>query len=414
MITYDESLQILKAAAESHCSGGTEETPLLQAVGRVLAEDIFAREMSPPFDNSAMDGFAVNVDSYKNILRSGKDVIPVQSLVSAGDGDFSSIKKQGAIEIMTGAPIPSPYFDAVVRVEDVVQTRDEIGNRCLRISQIPVVGENIRRSGEDSKIGSKLLAKGQKIINEHILVLATQGIEKVKVKERIKVGILSTGKEIVGYESKTLGPGQIRNSTGVYLEAALSAPIYDVKNYGIIQDDQSIYIRHLKAIFEDENDILISTGAVSMGVYDFVRPALESIGAKIHFHKCAIRPGKPILFASFFFKEKTRFIFGIPGNPISTAVGLKFFLKPFVDLLFTGSVDQPIKVKLESDTKKPLGLKCFFKAKLKTIGEESVVEALPGQASFMVSPLAHANAWVVFPEEGSIVEKGTKVEVYTL
>lgn len=414
MISYDDSLKILNEVSNKHPHVQVEVVQLSHAVGRILAKDIVAIENNPPFDNSAMDGFAVNFASIKNRIDITKKWIPVQALVCAGDVDIKTDKNSSAVEIMTGAPIPGPYFDTVVRVEDVDQMKDEFGNKLIRLKSSPVVGENIRRSGEDTKIGDVLFVKGMRISNEHLLALATQGFSQLEVKKQIKIAVLSTGKEIVPHETKELRLGQIRNSTGVYLEAALSDSSLKIENYGIIQDDPDQYVQKVKSIFNDESDILISTGAVSMGVHDFVRSALESIGADVHFHKCAIRPGKPVLFASFNYKNRTRFIFGVPGNPVSTAVGLKFFIKPFIDLLLTGNTEKPRRAVLSSDTKKPDGLRCFFKAKLSLDGPEARVESMKGQASFMVSPLIHSNAWVVFSETGSCVKKGTEVEVFDL
>lgn len=411
MISYGESLKILKDIAKLYRSDLEEEVSIDKSIGRVLTEDIFAQENNPSFDNSAMDGFAVNTTATSILVNSW---IPVKALIGAGDPALEIQKIEGAVEIMTGASIPSAYYDSVVRVEDVEVKTDPSGKKMIRLSVPPKLRDNIRIAGEDTKVGDKLLSKGQVISCQHLLVLATQGISRVKVKRKIEIGILSTGKEIVDYHSKELQFGQIRNSTGVYLESSLVSPLFKVSNYGIIQDEQGLYIERIKKIFENDIELLISTGAVSMGVYDFVKPALESIGAKVHFHKCAIRPGKPILFATVVYNQKVRFIFGVPGNPISTLVGLKFFIRPFLATLLDCETERPLLAVLASDTKKPDGLKCFFKAKVFSEGVETKVEPLKGQASFMVSPLLQSNAWVVFPEEGSLMKRGTQVEVFNL
>ncbi len=428
MISYNDSLKILEEAARVYPNDENEEVDLIQSVERVLAEDLRARENNPPFDNSAMDGFAVNTAAVTAFMSSSNNSIPVHTLIGAGDGadnsadrgdgdddsDFQIERLEGAVEIMTGAPIPHPYYDTVVRVEDVHATINQYGHKMIQLNSKPLVGNNIRRTGEDTRAGDLLLAKGERISSKHLLVLATQGISRLKVKKQIKVGILSTGKEIVDYETQKLRYGQIRNSTGIYLESSLTSPLYKVKNYGIIPDDQANYLEKLKKLFDEEIELLISTGAVSMGVYDFVRPALDSLGAKVHFHKCAIRPGKPILFATLIYNSKTRFIFGLPGNPISTLVGFRFFIRPFIDFLLRVNLEKPLTAVLASDIKKPEGLKCFYKAKMFSDGPETKVEALKGQASFMVSPLLQSNAWMVLPEEGTTIKRGTPVEVFTL
>ncbi len=414
MMTHQESLEILKSVASNFPILESETVPLAKAVGRILWEDIAARENNPPFDNSAMDGFALHFDSLPKLQASADGWIPVQVLISAGDRDFQIQKEEAAIEIMTGAPIPDAYFDTVIKVEDVEQKRDKNGVKWIRIQSQPRRGDHIRRCGEDTRVGDLLLSKNQRLNCEHLLALATQGISFLKVKRRVQVAILSTGKEVVPFESPKLDFGQIRNSTGIYLQTVLSHPALKVVNEGIIKDDPDLYVQKLGKIFNDDTDILISTGAVSMGVHDFVRPALESLGAMIHFHKCAIRPGKPVLFATLDWKGKRKFLFGVPGNPVSTAVGLRFFVKPFVDLLLSGEIEKPIHAVLTADTQKPEGLKCFFKAKVDLENPEPSVESLKGQASFMVAPFIQSNAWVVFPEPGEIIKQGTKVEVFTL
>lgn len=414
MISYSESLQILEEVAQTHTGELAEEVVLAQSVDRVLAEDLWARENNPPFDNSAMDGFAINTAAIADLAVASNNWIPVQTRIGAGDTAFHVEPLEGAVEIMTGAPLPNPYYDSVVRVECVQVKENQQGQKMIRLNSKPLLGENIRRTGEDTKVGDLLLCKGERVSHQHLLVLATQGISRLKVKKQIKIGILSTGKEIVDVERKELRFGQIRNSTGVYLESALSSPLYEVKNCGISQDDEASYLAMIQELFDEDVELLISTGAVSMGVYDFVRPALESIGAKIHFHKCAIRPGKPILLASVDHKGKTRFIFGLPGNPISTLVGFRFFIRPFIDFLLQCKPETPFTAVLASDTKKPEGLKCFFKAKMFADGPKTMVESFRGQSSFMVSPLLQSNAWVVLPEEGTLIRAGTHVEVFTL
>ncbi|NJM09502.1 MAG: molybdopterin molybdotransferase MoeA [Bdellovibrionaceae bacterium] len=414
MILYNDSLQILEEAARDYIDSFVEEVALAQSVERILAEDLRARENSPAFDNSAMDGFAVNTEAMATQINSTNDWIPVQATIGAGDTDFKIEGLRDAVEIMTGAPIPDSYFDSVVRIEDVQVEAGAQGKKLIKLKSKPVLGGNIRRAGADTREGDLLLSKGDRVSCKHLLVLASQGISRLKVKKPIKIGILSTGKEIVEYETDELRFGQIRNSTGVYLEAALANASCAVKNYGIVRDKQELYIESVRRIFNEDVDILVSTGAVSMGAYDFVKPALKSIGAEIRFHKCAIRPGKPILFATIVHDSKTRFIFGVPGNPISTMVGLKFFIKPFIDLLLKGKPERPLIAVLATDTKKPEGLRCFYKAKVFSDGPEAEVESLKEQGSFMVKPLLKSNAWVVFPEEGTLVKRGTPVEVFSL
>ncbi|MGZ3773867.1 MAG: molybdopterin molybdotransferase MoeA [Pseudobdellovibrionaceae bacterium] len=412
MISYNQSQQILTKVARSF-PVESETITLEESTGRILTHDVVAREPNPLFDNSAMDGFAVNHHELVTQFHDDFCELEVQSLIAAGDAPILHDIKGAAIEIMTGAKIPSPYYDTVIRIEDV-EVVHENSVKKIRLRQVPHLGANIRKVGEDFKEGQILLKKGTKVNHQHLMALATQGIDEIEVGKKVKIGIVSTGKEIVEYKKKALSPGQIRNSTGVYLLSYLKSALQEVVNFGNIEDDENTYIKKIKEAFDQDIQVVLSTGAVSMGVYDFVRSALEKIGATIHFHKCAIRPGKPILFASLLYKNRMRFIFGLPGNPVSTAVGLRFFVMPFLNTLQGRTEDTTALGTLIKNVQKPEGLTCFFKAKTETLDEKMQVESLPGQASFMVSPLIKSNAWILLPDEGTIFSAGTNVEVISL
>lgn len=413
MISYDESQKILAQVAESTALIGDERVAIENAVGRILSQNVYCRENNPPFDNSAMDGFALKLDlllGTKNILDQW---LPVSELIAAGDAGVSS-ESGLVIEIMTGAPIPSNEYTSVIKIEDVDVRSNFAGQKEIKLTRIPSINENIRRSGEDSKIGDVLLKTGTVLNSLHLMILSTQGIVEIPVRKKIKIAIVSTGKELIDYQNPTLKPGQIRNSTAIFLKQELNSALTEIISVNHVMDDPEIYLNCLKEILYTGADIIISTGAVSMGVFDFVRPALENLGAHIHFHKCAIRPGKPILFATLTNKGQTRFIFGVPGNPVSTAVGYTFFVKPFIHFLLKMARPVSTKAKLVADVKKPEGFKCFFKADLNESGHEAQVTSLDGQASFMVSPFQKANAWLVLPETGNYLQKNTEVEVIRL
>ncbi len=412
MISYQESLNVLVDIASKQ-SIDTEIVELENSVGRILSEAVISAEASPPFDNSAMDGFALQESIFIN-WRAGVEVtVSVGDCLAAGDRVSDKQNNYLAVEIMTGAALPSDNFFAVVKIEDVKVVSDGDHKKIILYSK-PSYGENIRRAGEDFKEGQILLEAGTQIQHQHILALATLGISQLRVVRKIKIAVASTGKELVDCKTKKLQPGQIRNSTGLYLESYLRDHFFSVLNMGIVADQIENYQNTLRQAFDEGADLFISTGAVSMGIYDFVRPALEQLGADIHFHKCAIRPGKPILFASIEYKGRFRYIFGVPGNPVSTAVGLRFFVLPFLRSLQKHKCIDSVFATLDHDVKKPTGLKCFFKAELQQSSGETKVVSLPGQASFMVSPLLKSNAWVVLPEQGERIEKGAKVEVCCL
>lgn len=422
MISYQEALTILEEIARQiPCLD--EWVDLDQALGRILSESVSSQEEVPAFANSAMDGFALRASDTFGATSTDPVRLPVNGLVAAGDSAgfraASSLAGPGqAIEIMTGAPMPEGCFDAVVRVEDVKVSRSPQGTaQTIELFKPAKKGDNVRLKGTDYAMGDRVVSAGTRLEPEHILACASVGASKLKVRSLPKITILSTGSELVDFGEKTLSPGMIRNSTGPFLVAALKRMGFEASYLGIVRDDPKLYLRMLRqAIDGDGADIVISTGAVSMGKYDFVSDVLKEMNAKIHFHKAAIRPGKPVLFAELGdARKKSCAFFGVPGNPVSTAVGLRFFIDPYIRALLSLPREKGISVVLSRDFSKPEGLRCFFKGKAK-VSEGGVIEvdALKGQASYIVSALVDANSWVVLEEHGTTIRKGTLVEIYPL
>jgi len=418
MISYRNALSIIEEIALSR-KVSSEIVPLDAAMGRILATSALSKEEVPSFTNSAMDGFAVStVDTFGATLDSPIKIF-VDGLIAAGDLDSfkkaCSEKSKGAVEIMTGAPVPNGRYDAVVRIEDVTVERDSDGRaRFIVVSRPSKTGDNIRLKGTDYNIGQVVLTEGTRMSPEHILACASLGITEVSVRHRPRIAIVSTGSELVPPDTVSLEPGMIRNSTGPFLLSALKNFGADARYLGILADDPSLYRKILEQALEDGTEIVISTGAVSMGKYDFVPEVLREMGAITHFHKASIRPGKPVLFAEFGQSRNRPVFFGVPGNPVSTAVGLRFFVEPYLRALFGLPREQPIQAYLSRDCQKPNGLRCFFKGRTKLSGSGMEVEALKGQASYVVSALLDANCWVVLPEDGNMVSARTAVDIFPL
>lgn len=406
MISYQAAVELILSEADRLIE--EESVSLGSAIRRVVARKIICEEDSPPFSNSAMDGFAVFSSELDTAL--GMSVVRT---IAAGNAPVRFSETGIAVEIMTGAPMPEGSFDAVVKIEDVEVERDGAGNATkVYFKRKAVKGENVRLQGEDYQAGQILAEQGTRINSAHVMAFAALGVAEVPVRRKPRVAVLSTGKELVHYSTKRLQPGMIRNSTEPYLMAALAELGAEARFYGIVQDDVKSFVDVVDQAMADRPDVVISTGAVSMGKYDFVKPALEEMGAEIVFHKASIRPGKPILFSRL--GDRRVAFFGIPGNPISTAVGLRFFVAPYLRKISGLVPEAAATATLIEDCKKPDGLTCFFKAEVSIEDERLVVKALAGQASFMMSPLTKANAWVLLPEAGGIVPRGTRVQVYAL
>jgi len=418
MISYGDALKKIIGAAETK-KLASEMVSMKKAMGRILAEDLTSPEEVPSFDNSAMDGFFVRAADTLRASNSHPCELTVLGLIAAGDSEWRNSSRVGSlptcVEIMTGAVLPDAGYDAVVKIEDVLIIKDAGGvTRGIKISRPIQPGENIRLSGTDFRIGQKVLAQGTRIESHHILSCAALGLTELKVVRKPRFAVVSTGSELVSSETKDLPRGMIRNSTGPYLVTHLTELGVEVRSFGIIQDDPTQYRELLQRLCDEAYDGVISTGAVSMGKFDFVSDVLQTLGADIHFHKVSIRPGKPILFAELKTSGKTMAFFGMPGNPISTAVGSRFFLVPYVRTLSGLSLEKPLMAKLALNGKKPSGLRCFFKGQAHLSAEGVQVEAMKSQASYVVSTLAEANCWVVFTEDENQMKEDTLVDIYPL
>jgi molybdopterin molybdotransferase len=415
MIQYPVAIQKIKYAAEKRKNVSSELLDLIAAEGRILSEEIHSPEAVPSFDNSSMDGFAVNSAQCKP----GVNQFKVVKQIFAGDRPEVIASENIAVEIMTGAPMPGRGFDAVVKVEDTITHVNEKGVRIVELKGPVSSGQFVRYLGEDFKKGNLIATPGTRVDSKLLMSCAAVGLSRLPVFRKPKVWVLATGKEVMEYDAGMLTPGQIRNSSSPYLVNELKRMGCEVFYQGIFRDDPAEFEDCLKTALAEKVELIISTGAVSMGIHDFARESVEKVGGTTNFHKVAIRPGKPVLFAEFKNQDPTHsgtgtVFFGLPGNPISTAVGVQFFVKPYLDVLFCTD-EKPVYGVLVKDAKKPEGLRCFFKAHWWVDASgKSCVEVLEGQASFMIHSLVKANAWVVLPEEASEVSAGSVLEIYPL
>jgi molybdopterin molybdotransferase len=310
-------------------------------------------------------------------------------------------------------PVGEVRLDAVAKVEDLRVVRDVTGAPTEVILQRPLsAGENLRYRGADFRPGQRVVQAGSWLLPEQVLALAAIGVPAVSVRRRPRVALISTGRELVEAATPRLRPGAIRDATTPYLQAAL--PLYGAspEPCGTVPDDPAQFVALLEEVLAREPEVIVSTGAVSMGKHDFVPAALATLGARAHFHRVAIRPGKPLLVADWPGRPRGPVFFGIPGNPASTAVGLRFFLTPYLRALLGLPPERPMRLALSDAVEKPPGLRCFFKAHATTHASGGQVTVLAGQASFMVSPLLVANAWAVLPEEPTELRAGVEIDVF--
>jgi molybdopterin molybdotransferase len=415
MISYERALAIVRAVG-ADTPMETEFVAIERAVGRVTATSITSPEAVPPFDNSAMDGFAVRATSTEGATETEPVRLEVLATLGAGEAlavdGAASGASTGAVEIMTGAALP-PGYDSVIRLEDVVVERDGRGQpRQLRIVHPSLPGAFLRARASDFEPGQEVVTAGTVLAPRHVMALAAVGIERVPVRRLPRVALLSTGRELVAPGAAALGPSQIRNSTAPFLLAAFAEQGIEARFYGIVRDEPAEFRRLIGEMRDRGTDIIVSTGAVSVGKYDFVAASLAELGATPLFHRCAIRPGKPLLFSRL--GPAGPVFFGVPGNPVATAVGKRFFIDAYQRAHLRLPAEVPKKATLIAATAKPEGLRCFFKARFRETAGQRSAECLQGQGSHLVGPLVNAHGWVELEEAGPSAAAGITVNVYPL
>lgn len=358
------------------------------SVGFVLEEDIFADMDLPPFDRSQMDGFAVRVEDVKN--APAKLEIVGESV--AGKGWPDDLKSGETVRIMTGAPVPVGA-DSVQKVELTNESDGLVG-----ILEPTKIGQNIVKRASEVEAGETVFETGEIITQNMIATLASFGYETVKVANRPRVTILATGSEIVDISEKP-GQDQIRNSNS-WMLAEFAGNFADVTVLPIARDDLESLKETIKEAVRS-CDCLIISGGVSVGDYDFTKPALREIGAEIFFEKVALKPGKPTVFA----KLNDTLIFGLPGNPVSVAVTFFVFVRTAL-LLMQGAkkpelkkgfakLTHPIKATKERDALLPVSLETNEKG-------EMTVETLRFSGSSNFIAFSRANGLVFVPQDQSL------------
>ena len=396
---------------------GTEPLHYRAARGRLLCGDISARDPLPPFPASTKDGYAV-------LSSDGPGVRTVRGEASAGSqpGGGGDLRAGQVLRINTGAPVP-PGADAVVMVEDtklVSRTEDGQEEREVEIVRAPVVGQDIRPVGCDIKAGEKVLTAGTVLGPGELGLLAAVGVTEVVVSSLPTVTVLSTGNEIQEPGEQLL-PGRVRDSNKTTLLALLDSAGIPARDGGIARDDLAALTEALRAALE-VSDLVVTTGGVSMGDRDLLRQVLVSeFGAKIHFARVNMKPGKPTTFASCRVGGKPRLVVGLPGNPVSASVTAHLYLLPAARLLsglkrpLPGGVRARLVIQgggLSLDPRPE-----YLRVSLTFRPGEAVGEARPTEGSQMSSrqaSMAEANGLMILParsEALTVVNSGYEAEV---
>ncbi|GAA1099229.1 molybdotransferase-like divisome protein Glp [Nocardiopsis metallicus] len=384
------------------------ELDLLKAQGTVLAAPIVSPVSLPGFDNSAMDGYAVHAADLAGASAEAPVSLPVVADIPAGDPDPAAIRPGLCARIMTGAPLPTGA-DAVVPVEWT-----DGGAVDVRIDRPTRPGSFVRRRGEDVEEGATVLRAGARIGAGEMGVLAAVGRRSVPVRPRPRVVVLSTGEELVE-PGRPLGPGQIYESNSYMIAAAARDEGCEVYRHGFVGDDPATVWDTLEGLLV-RADVVVTTGGVSMGVYDVVKEVLTRQGT-VEFTQVAMQPGKPQGFGTIG-PDKTP-ILTLPGNPVSAFVSFHLFVRPVLRRL-RGLQPNPlpsVRARLTTPVSSPQGRRSYLRAVLAgPAAGDGVPTVAPAvrQGSHQLSALADANGLLVVPEEVTELPAGALAEVLVL
>ena len=385
---------------------GSEIVSIKDALNRISSKEVIAKSDYPADDNTAFDGFAVNSKETKNTFQKFK----ILKTIAAGDNPYiKKIPKLSCIEVMTGAIIKKP-FDTIIPIEDIEFFPSKQNAKYIIINKKIKKSEFIRPKGSDYKKGNKIIRKGELINPAHILSLKTLGIDKILVKKKVNIVFYPSGNELS--DKKNIPSWKIRNSNTIYLNSLIKSLPVNFTVQKILRDkDQKLFKKQISRQLKSKTDILITSGAVSKGKFDFIPSVINQFKLKNHFKGVAIRPGKPIMFAKF---NNNKCFFGLPGNPISSVACFRFFVIPLLFKSLGLKAEKPIFAKLKNKFSKKKKFTRFVKGKLTFDKKGSVqFEVFEGQESYKIEPFVKSNAWGVFKDGVSVFNKGNLIDVYS-
>jgi molybdopterin molybdotransferase len=380
-----------------------ERVGLLQAVGRMLAEEVRSEREVPPFANSAMDGYAVRWDDVREASADQPVALSLLEVIQAGAVPTQAVTESMASKIMTGAVVP-PGADTVIRVED---TEESEGRVWIKRSERP--GMHIRESGEDIHRGQIVLEHGRVLRPADIGLLASVGRSLVLVRQRPRVAILSTGNELAEID-ESLRPGQIVNSNAYTLAAAVQEIGGQPVPLAIARDT----LDEIRAALNEavRHDVVLSTGGVSVGDFDFVKAAMDELGIRRLFWQVAQRPGKPLTFGLL----RERPYFGLPGNPVSALVCFYLYVRPALYRMMGHKKIFPpaVSAVVGEDISKAKGLTEFVRCRLISVNGHYEARSTGSQSSGVLSSLSLGEGLIVGPADLSLLPKGLRVQVIIL
>ena len=399
MITVAEALTIVRGACPPLAE---EEIPLAEAVGRVLAREVVSDVDWPPFDTSAMDGYAVRVAD----LEASRTLVERPGLVAAGSPPGPPLTPGEAVRVMTGAPLPEDA-EAVVPVEDVDVQR-EAGR--IATARVPRAGEHVRRRGESVAAGAVLIRRGRRLGPADVALAALAGREPVPVRRRPRVAIAVTGDELVP-PGAVPGPAQLRDSNGPMLAALCRLRDWPAVMRPAVADEEAA-VRRLFAEAGGAEDVLVTSGGVSAGDLDLLPGIARDAGFELLFHGVAVRPGKPVAFG----RRGQTLWFGLPGNPVSTSVCFHLFVRLALDSLEGAEPAGPelVPAVLTREIRIRGKRETYRDARLEALEGALRVSPIESRGSHDLAAHARANALIRIPAETERLPEGTRVDCLRL
>ena len=407
MISYQYSKKVLKKAI---IKIKDENIKSVNSLSRVVSSNVICGINYPTGDNAAFDGYAINSQDTKNIKKNLPKKFKIIGLIAAGNKPFKKkIKRYDAVEIMTGGIIPKG-FDTIIPIEQIIFYPNENNKKYILINKKIKKHNHVRFAGSDFKKKEIVVKKNTIIQPNHILAFKTLGIKNIKVKKKVNILFFSTGNEISN--SDNIPSWKVRNSNSHYIKNLNENFLFNFKDGGILKDShEKIFQSKISKMLNSKTDIIITSGAVSAGKFDFVPNVIKNFSLSNYFKSVAIRPGKPVLFAKF--KGKHKAIFGLPGNPMSSAACFRFFVYPYIVNLLNLDEEAPIKAILKNAFTKKKNFVRFAKSKLSATKNGRIeVEILKGQESFRIKSFVKSNIWALLPAGKSKFKKGEIVDCF--
>lgn len=390
MHTLKDAIELLEQSAKTY-NNASEILPIECAQNRILAQDIYATKSLPSFDNSAMDGYALNAKDSNKTLK-------IQTTIFAGDLQEITLEENACVKIMTGAKIPKGA-NCVVPFEEI---EGGFGNSThISTPEHLQAFANLRKCGEEITQNTLLIKRGTLLNAEYLTLIATQGISHIRVFKPLNLVVFTSGNELKE-PWEMANASQIYNSNATMVQGILKSLHFSSTYGGILQDT----LEAITLAFETPSDVIFTTGGASKGEADFIRQVLEQNGAKILINGVQIKPGKPIMVAHF----KQKFIIALPGNPLAGGVMLRTLILPFLMQLSGANAHYPQYICLKAAAN--LKRKARTEALLGSICKENIHFTKNGKyGSGEVTPMAQSNALVLLDESYGEIKEGDMLKV---